>query len=111
MKKIIKLFITIIIILVILFFCIRASKGLSDGRNLSDFSEEISVMDYEDFLVEYEGYLDNVKDFGEEYKQLDYDQDGKRDRILQYFLIDGGKMKSFFVVNMPALPFHKLEVK
>lgn len=92
MKKIINIFITIIIIIIILFFYIRASKELSDGRNLSEFSDELSVMDYVDFLVEYEGYLDNVKDFGEEYKELDYDQDGKRDRILQYFLSDGGKM-------------------
>lgn len=92
MKRIISIFTLITFILIIVFFYVFTLRKLSDGRNLADFNDEITVMDYVDFLIEYEGYLDNVKDFGEEYNHLDYDQDKKQDRILQYFLNDGRKM-------------------
>lgn len=70
----------------------QINSELSGGKRLSDFSDQIVNIGYVDFLIDYEGYLDNVKILEEEYANQDYDLDGKIDRILQYYLDNGNKI-------------------
>lgn len=61
-------------------------------RKIANTKDEKINIGYDEALSEYEGYLDNVKLFEEDYKNQDYDGDGKTDRIFQYFRNDNKKV-------------------
>ena len=46
-------------------------------RKIANTQDEKINIGYDEALSEYEGYLDNVKLFEEDYKNQDYDGDGK----------------------------------
>lgn len=61
-------------------------------RKIANTKDEKINIGYDEALSEYEGYLDNVKLFEEDYKNQDYDGDGKTDRIFQHFRNDNKKV-------------------
>ena len=54
-------------------------------RKIANTKDEKINIGYDEALSEYEGYLDNVKLFEEDYKNQDYDGDGKTDRMVGRF--------------------------